>query len=205
MPTEIEIKLQLAPEGHAKVMELLKEREKGGCIRMENFFWDGEAGEMRQARRVVRLRKCWRDDDSVYYVLTIKSKGKVVDGVGNSQEDECDISEEGAALLFQSGTFEDSCPLGQALLQSTGVSRLYLLGSFYNERHVYTWTDNIHKLELDQSKFSAGLTLHEWEMECDSQMVDSLKKDITAFLSTHAITWKESTQSKFATFLSTLP
>ena len=71
------------------------------------------------------------------------------------------------------------------------------LGGFENKREVFDWKDL--KLEVDETKYEFGIC---YEVECESEDPDGVKKLLEEFLKENGISYSYSKMTKFAVFRS---
>lgn len=82
------MKLRLPTKaGHDKLVHLLSDNVKA-VFKQENFFFDGEKGELSGNRCIMRLRFFNVDEKAV---LTVKGKMIVSEGVGRAEEEEAEV------------------------------------------------------------------------------------------------------------------
>eukprot|EP00890_Picochlorum_soloecismus_P004631 jgi/Picsp_1/5169/NSC_02532-R1_protein len=162
----------------------------------ENFFFDGANKELSSARVVLRVRLYDGDSKAV---ITCKGRQVLKDGVGRAPEEEEEVDPALARKFIESPELllEHESKLIQKLRKDFKLAKgLVLLGGFNNLRNVYKWKG--HTLEVDLTSYPWGCL---FELECETDSPESLKKEIGDLLETHHIPFSDSTKSKFANFM----
>lgn len=162
----------------------------------ENFFFDGANKELSSARVVLRVRLYDGDSKAV---ITCKGKQVLKDGVGRAPEEEEEVDPALARKFIDSPDLllEHESELILKLRKDFKlVKGLVLLGGFNNLRNVYKWKG--HTLEVDLTSYPWGSM---FELECETDSPESLKKEIEDLLETHNIPFSDSKKSKFANFM----
>ncbi|MCO5595413.1 hypothetical protein L7F22_049455 [Adiantum nelumboides] len=193
---EVEVKLRLpSAEAHQRVADLLAAYHQVTHLQ-QNFFFDGENGELSSKKAVMRLR--FYGADSHKCVVSLKGKATIADGVSTASEEEEEVADAASArtcvaeprhLLTLNST------LINRIAQDFQVSNFVCLGGFHNVRNVFRWEDLV--LELDETQFAFGTA---YEIECETTDPERARKTLEDFLNHHGIPFSYSTASKFAYF-----
>ncbi|KAI3862065.1 hypothetical protein MKW92_031444 [Papaver armeniacum] len=198
---EIELKLKLPDStSHQKLSDLLSPFHIKTHLQ-ENIFFDGLNSELSSKRAVLRLR--FYNDDSLC-VVSLKAKAVLVNGVSRVEEDEEEIDPVvGRACVLEPSKLlgiEGSRVLKRVKDEFFSVDSekgFVCLGGFRNVRGVYEWKGL--KLELDETTYDFGTS---YEIECESDDPEGVKKLLEPFLMENGISYKYSEVSKFAVFRS---
>ncbi|WJX95918.1 hypothetical protein P8452_77182 [Trifolium repens] len=196
---EVEVKLRLAnAEAHRHVSTLLSPFHVI-THHQHNLFFDGVASELSSRHATLRFR-FYNDDERC--VVSLKSKGVLVNGVRRVEEDEEDlnpkIGRDCVAEPRKLGSVESR--ILKRVKEKFGVvseNGFLGLGGFRNVRNVYNWKGL--KLEVDETDFDFG-TL--FEIECESADPEEAKRILEEFLKENGIDYSYSVASKFAIFRS---
>ncbi|XP_026387579.1 triphosphate tunel metalloenzyme 3-like [Papaver somniferum] len=198
---EIELKLKLPDStSHQKLSDLLSPFHIKTHLQ-ENIFFDGLNSELSSKRAVLRLR--FYNDDSLC-VVSLKAKAVLVNGVSRVEEDEEEID----PVVGRACVLEPSKLLGiegsrvlkrvkDEFFIEDGEKGFVCLGGFRNVRGVYEWKGL--KLELDETTYDFGTS---YEIECESDDPEGVKKLLEPFLKENGISYKYSEVSKFTVFRS---
>ncbi|KAI3909796.1 hypothetical protein MKW98_014213 [Papaver atlanticum] len=198
---EIELKLKLPDStSHQKLSDLLSPFHIKTHLQ-ENIFFDGLNSELSIKRAVLRLR--FYNDDSLC-VVSSKAKPVLVNGVSRVEEDEEEID----PVIGRACVLEPSKLLGiegsrvlkrvkDEFFSGDSEKGFVCLGGFRNVRGVYEWKGL--KLELDETTYDFGTS---YEIECESDDPEGVKKLLEPFLMENGISYKYSEVSKFAVFRS---
>eukprot|EP00842_Homolaphlyctis_polyrhiza_P006168 jgi/Hompol1/6552/HPOL_000219-RA len=181
---EIELKLRLMSKAdHSAVLALFHKLDSAkflGTDYQENFFLDGPSRSFESVRRTFRLRRVRRFDaltntETPKSVVTLKGNGKINNGVGVTEELEEPLSDEILGRLVQQPTLLPELAFHNTLLQKVQqehpeAGALELVGSFKNQRSIFSWNDL--KLEIDETQYPFG---NAWEIEVETESPQKAK------------------------------
>lgn len=159
----------------------------------ENYFFDGDKGQLGEQRVVLRVRLY---DNSKKATVTLKGKQILVDGIGRASElEESADPADARRWLTEPNLMLEAVPLVQQLKEPYKISSLSGMGGFKNLRGVYKWEGET--LELDETSFAHGIL---YEIECETSEPEQMRNKLEAFLTSNGITYSYSKTSKFANF-----
>ncbi|KAI5069158.1 hypothetical protein GOP47_0015459 [Adiantum capillus-veneris] len=193
---EVEVKLRLpTAEAHQRVADLLAAYHQVTHLQ-QNFFFDGENGELSSKKAVMRLR--FYGADSRKCIASLKGKATIANGISTVSEEEEEVADAASAracvaeprhLLALDST------LINRITQDFQVQNFICLGSFRNVRNVFHWENLV--LELDETQYDFGTA---YEIECETSDPEHARSVLEDFLNHHGIPFSYSTSSKFAMF-----
>ncbi|CAN0901135.1 Triphosphate tunnel metalloenzyme 3 [Linum grandiflorum] len=196
---EVEVKLSLPDsQSHARFKTLISQSHLK-TVNQHNLFFDTPTSALSAKRAVLRLRFL----DDTRCVVSLKAKAVLVDGVSRVEEDEEEIDPGlGRACA------DDPTKLGSIdsrivrrckdeFAEGKSEIEFVCLGGFENVRDVYHWRGLT--LEVDETKYAFGIC---YEIECESEDPERVKKELEEFLKENGIDYKYSVVSKFAAFRS---
>ncbi|XP_045786599.1 triphosphate tunnel metalloenzyme 3-like isoform X2 [Trifolium pratense] len=196
---EVEVKLRLAnAEAYRHVTTLLSPFHVI-THHQHNHFFDGTTSELSSRHATLRLRFY---NDNQRCVVSLKSKGVLVNGVRRVEEDEEDLNPKtGRECVAEPGKLGSvESRILRRVKEEFGVvgeNGFLGLGGFRNLRNVYDWKGL--KLEVDETDFDFG-TL--FEIECESADPEEAKRVLEEFLKENGIDYSYSVASKFSIFRS---
>jgi adenylate cyclase class IV len=198
---EVEVKLRLLDAANHSLLKEILSPFHLKKLNQKNVFYDSANGVLASQRAVLRLRSFNdNNDESTRCVLSLKAKAVLINGVSRVEEDEEEIEP-----LIGKQCVEEASKLGS--IESRVIKRckdefgidgevgFVCLGGFENVREVYDWRGL--KLEVDESTFSFGVC---YEVECESDDPERVKRELEGFLKENGIDYKYSEVSKFAIF-----
>lgn len=200
MPKEIEVKIRLkdsadyervrAMLGHPKAIE-----------HQENAFFDTTDGRLGNERVVMRIRSKGLEETTKRYVLTVKGKAVLKDGVSQVDESEEEMSREMAQAILADPNeipkLAGQLPLLNQLLKRFQPAPTWKrVGMFRTLRQKHDWEDYL--VELDKTDFAHG-TAYEIEIETPDALQAKAKMEDT--LKQHGIPYTFSQRNKFVNML----
>ncbi|KAA3476851.1 triphosphate tunel metalloenzyme 3-like [Gossypium australe] len=194
---EVEVKLRLQDASAHRQLTSILSSFHSKTLHQENLFFDTPTNTLSSQLSVLRLRFLNKD---ARCIVSLKSKPTLVDGVSRVAEDEEELDPCSARACV-----EDPARLGKIesrilkrVKEEFGVGEevgLVCLGGFENKREVFNWKNL--KLEVDETKYGFGIC---YELECESEDPDGVKKLLEEFLKENGIGYSYSKMTKFAVF-----
>eukprot|EP00754_Rhynchopus_humris_P046840 Rhum_TRINITY_DN636_c0_g1::Rhum_TRINITY_DN636_c0_g1_i1::g.1936::m.1936 len=197
---EIEAKVNLATEAdYLKCVDIFA-KDGGEQTVLENYFFDGHAGELAAQGVMLRLRV----KDAAAAELTLKTHTEVERGSACRFLD----SSTTIPIAVAQAAITDSSALLQVAevpqaLAKYGVSTLKYLGGFRTTRKsckARFGSEDI-KMKLDNIEYPFGKR-YELELSCGDVPVHDLFEEVQKVLNANAITGTLGNQNKFQTFMS---
>ncbi|GAV82083.1 CYTH domain-containing protein [Cephalotus follicularis] len=196
---EVEVKLRIPDsKTHTKLKTLLTPFHIN-TLNQQNHFFDTPSNHLSSNLAVLRIRLL---NNNTRSIVSLKSKPVLIDGVSRVEEDEEDIDPSMAINCINDPSMlntMDSRVLRRCREEFGVCSEKGFvgLGGFENLRDVYQWRGL--KLEVDETKYGFGTC---YEIECESEDPDEVKKELEGFLKENGIEYKYSEMTKFAVFRS---
>ncbi|MBA0838755.1 hypothetical protein Goarm_004549 [Gossypium armourianum] len=196
---EVEVKLRLQDASAYRQLTSILSPFHSKTLHQENLFFDTPTNTLSSQLSVLRLRFLNKD---ARCIVSLKSKPTLVDGISRVAEDEEELDPCSARACV-----EDPARLGKIesrilkrVKEEFGVGEevgFVCLGGFENKREVFNWKNL--KLEVDETKYGFGIC---YELECESEDPDGVKKLLEEFLKENGIGYSYSKMTKFAVFRS---
>ncbi|OMP06927.1 hypothetical protein COLO4_07789 [Corchorus olitorius] len=196
---EVEVKLRLQDTAAYRHLTTILSPFLSKTLHQQNLFFDTLMNTLTSQLSVLRLRFLNND---ARCIVSLKSKPTLVDGVSRVEEDEEELDP-----VIARACVEDPARLGK--IESRILKRVkdefgvgeemgfVCLGGFENKREVFHWKNL--KLEVDETKYEFGIC---YEVECESEDPDGVKKMLEEFLKENGIGYAYSKMTKFAVFRS---
>ncbi|KAE8730762.1 Triphosphate tunel metalloenzyme 3 [Hibiscus syriacus] len=193
MGVEVKLRLQDAAAHHQ--LTTILSPFLSVTVHQEVLFFDTPTNTLSSQLSVLSLRFLNKDAKCI---VSIKSKPTLVDGVCRVEEDKEELDPCAARACVDD-------PVRLAKIESRILKRVkeefgvgeevgfVCLGGFENKKEVFDWKNL--KLEVDETKYEFGTC---YEIECESEDHDGVKKLLEEFLKENGICYSYSKMIKFA-------
>ncbi|KAM7266922.1 hypothetical protein ACFE04_009088 [Oxalis oulophora] len=199
---EVEVKLSILNSSNFEKFKTLIKPFHFTTLYQENHFFDTPTNDLSLNRSVLRIRIVGNGECSEKAVVCLKSRPVLVNGVSRVEEyeEEIDVSVARNCVADPSILGNVECGVLRRCKEEFGVvgeKGVVGLGGFKNVRNVYNWRGL--KLEVDETMYEFGTC---YEIECESEDPESVKKELEGFLKENGIEYKYSEMTKFGVFRS---
>ena len=193
MPTETEIKLQIATSDLDRVASALGEPQSAKSLR--NTYLDTPAHSLRSERLMLRLRHVKGREGAI---VTVKGRAERRDGVFSAPEHEWQLSEDEQVAF--TGDPKSQAERLDPLLGGAPLGELRPVGYIEVCRRAFELDPDV-VLELDHVRFSDGTEDAEIELEVPPELVDRARHLVTELLARAGVDAREQQHTKYERFL----
>jgi len=196
--TEIEVKISLTQAGFETILDHFSDRVLA-TLDQSNIFFDTVGSELRRSGTALRLRRI-KKGDSVSWVVTMKSGGRMRHGVAIHGEIEEEVSNEVARIMLENPSegVKMFPPQIDELLKEFKGKKFQIEGNFRSIRKLIPFEEYL--IEADECFFPDGSKLFEIELETTNP--EDAKTKIVNFLQSKGIPFEFSRCGKHGIVLS---